>query len=70
MKCARAWGVIYGNTGVGFWLLVDKYAQAEAAEETGLSAGNQEGFDLLCVASSNWASELSEMRKKKYPRCQ
>lgn len=35
-----------------------------------VSAGNQEGFDLLCVARSNWASELSEMRKKKYPRYQ
>lgn len=36
-----------------FWLVPDKYALAVAVEETGLSTGDREGFDLLCAASSN-----------------
>lgn len=39
---------------VCFWLVADKYAQAEAAGEIGFSASNRVGFDLLCVTSNNW----------------
>lgn len=68
LPCAGALGVAHEKTGVGFWLVADKYAPRLLKRQG--SACKREAFDLFCVASSNWTSELSEMRKKKYPRHQ
>lgn len=64
MKCAGACGVTYEKTGVCFWLVADKYAEAEAAREIRCSTNNRASFDLLCVTSSNWKAGSSEMRKE------
>lgn len=53
MKGAGAWDVTVEKTCVCFWLVGNKHAQDVAVEEAGLSTGDGEGFDLLCVASIN-----------------
>lgn len=53
LKGAGPWDVTAAKTGVCFWRVGSKHTQDVAVEETGLSTGDGEGFDLLCVASIN-----------------